>query len=143
MEKARQKGVKLYLPVDCVCASEVKGGIPTAKKTVQEIPADLMALDIGPASIELFDEALADCGTIVWNGPMGVFEIEEFASGTIAIGHSLAGSKALTIVGGGDTDAALHAGGVIDQIDFVSTAGGAFLEMLSGKVLPGVAALDK
>ncbi len=143
MEKARTKGVKLYLPVDCFCAAEAKDGQEVQVKTIQEIPAGLMGLDIGPASITLFTEALAGCGTIVWNGPMGVFEIETFSRGTMEIANNLASSKALTIVGGGDTDAALHKSGAIDKIDFVSTAGGAFLEMLGGKILPGVTSLQE
>jgi phosphoglycerate kinase len=143
LEKAKAKGVKLYLPVDCICAAQAKEGQEAKTKTIQEIPDDLMGLDIGPASTKLFCEALADCNTIVWNGPMGVFEIEAFSSGTMEITKNIASSKALTIVGGGDTDAALHKCGVIDKIDFVSTAGGAFLEMLGGKVLPGVTALEK
>ena len=143
MEKARQQGVKLYLPVDCICAAEAKAGLDTWIKTVQEVPDDLMGLDIGPASVQLFSEALSDCRTIVWNGPMGMFEIEAFAAGTLAMSRDIATSKGLTIVGGGDTDAALHASGLIDQVDFVSTAGGAFLEMLGGRVLPGVAALEE
>ena len=143
LEKAKAKGVKLYLPVDCVCASEPKDGVATTIRTIQELERDLMGLDIGPASEALFIEALADCQTIIWNGPMGVFEIPAFASGTMKIARSIAASKGLTIVGGGDTDAALHKSGVYDKVSFVSTAGGAFLEMLEGKVLPGVAVLDK
>ncbi|HHO77326.1 MAG TPA: phosphoglycerate kinase [Deltaproteobacteria bacterium] len=142
MEKARAKGVKLYLPVDCFCASTAKDGQEVVVKTIQEIPADLMGLDIGPSSITLFSEALEGCNTIVWNGPMGVFEINAFSRGTMEIAKQIASSKALTIVGGGDTDAALHESGAIDKIDFVSTAGGAFLEMLGGKILPGVTSLE-
>lgn len=143
MKKAKEKGVKLYLPVDSICTAELKEGADTIVRTIQEIPADLEACDIGPASRTLFAEALADCQTIVWNGPMGVFELDTFAGGTVELGQDIAASPALTIVGGGDTDAALHKGGVIDQIDFVSTAGGAFLEMLGGKALPGVVALEE
>jgi phosphoglycerate kinase len=143
LEKAKAKGVKLYLPVDCICAAQPKEGQETKTRTIQEIPDDLMGLDIGPATTTLFCEALADCSTIVWNGPMGVFEIEDFSAGTIKITKTIAASKGLTIVGGGDTDAALHKCGAIDKIDFVSTAGGAFLEMLGGKILPGVTALEK
>jgi len=143
MEKARNKGVKFYLPVDCVCAPGPKETSGAVVKTIQEIPADLMGLDIGPASSRLFSEALEGCGTIVWNGPMGVFENREFASGTTAVAQAIASSPGLTIVGGGDTDAALHASGLADKVSFVSTAGGAFLEMLGGRVLPGVAALEK
>ncbi len=143
MEKAQAQGVKFYLPVDCICAAEPKEGQEAFTRTIQEIPSDLMGLDIGPASAMLFAEALTDCNTIVWNGPMGVFEIDAFAAGTMEITRNIAASKALTIVGGGDTDAALHKARAEDKIDFVSTAGGAFLEMLEGKVLPGVKALEE
>ncbi len=143
LEKARAKGVKLYLPVDCVCASGPKDTQKVLTRTVQEIPDDLMGLDIGPASAELFTVALSDCRTIVWNGPMGVFETKEFASGTMSVAKAVASSQGLTIVGGGDTDAALHASGLEGKVSFVSTAGGAFLEMLGGRTLPGVKALEK
>jgi len=143
MEKAKKKGIKLYLPVDCVCSSDPKGGQPSTVTTIQEIPEDLMGLDIGPASSALFSEALADCRTIVWNGPMGVFEVDAFASGTLSVAKSVAASSGLTIVGGGDTDSALHKTGLSNKVSFISTAGGAFLEMLGGRVLPGVAVLEK
>lgn len=143
LEKAKAKGVKFYLPVDALCAAEPKEGLATSVATIQEMPENLMGLDLGPASIALFSEALLGCGTIVWNGPMGVFELNAFATGTLAIAKDMASSKGLTIVGGGDTDAALHKSGLTDKVSFVSTAGGAFLEMLGGRVLPGVAILDK
>ncbi len=143
MEKARSKGVKLYLPVDCVCAPDPKSGRDAVTVTIQEIPGDLMGLDIGPASAALFSEALDNCSMIVWNGPMGVFEQEPFSQGTMDITKKIANSKALTIVGGGDTDAALHKSSLTDKIDFVSTAGGAFLEMLGGAELPGVKSLER
>jgi phosphoglycerate kinase len=143
IDKAGSKGVKVYLPVDSVCASELKDGVPVFIKTAQEHPADLMGLDIGPASQLLYCEAIADCETIVWNGPMGVFEIKAFSQGTMKIAQAIGSSRGFTIVGGGDTDAALHKSGNYDKVSFVSTAGGAFLEMLEGKVLPGVAVLDK
>ena len=143
MEKARAKGVKLYLPVDCVCAPDLKSGEGAVVATVQEIPSDLMGLDIGPASVSLFTEALSGSGMIVWNGPMGVFEQEPFAEGTMALARKIADSQALTIVGGGDTDAALHKADLAGKIDFVSTAGGAFLEMLGGDELHGVKALER
>lgn len=143
MGKARDKGIKFYLPVDCVCAPDVKSDQNIEVATIQEIPADLMGLDIGPASVILFSEALQGCNTIVWNGPMGVFEQKSFAKGTLEIAKKIATSKGLTIVGGGDTDAALHESNLSDKIDFVSTAGGAFLEMLGGAELPGVKALEE
>ncbi len=141
MKKARSRGVKLYLPVDCVCAPRPESDAKPLIRTIQEIPPTLMGLDIGPATSTLFAEALSDCATIVWNGPMGVFEIDAFAPGTLQISNSIASSNALTIVGGGDTDAALSKSSNEDKVDFVSTAGGAFLEMLGGKKLPGVEAL--
>jgi phosphoglycerate kinase len=143
IEKAGSKGVKIYLPVDSVCAAELKDGIPVFIRTAQEHPEDLMGLDIGPASQVLYSEAMTDCQTIVWNGPMGVFEIKAFSEGTMKIAQAIGSSKGFTIVGGGDTDAALHKSGNYDKVSFVSTAGGAFLEMFEGKVLPGVAVLDK
>ncbi|HPE44610.1 MAG TPA: phosphoglycerate kinase [Deltaproteobacteria bacterium] len=143
MEKAKAKGVKLYLPVDCVCAAGPKETGQVVVRTIQEIPPDLMGLDIGPASAQLFSVALSGCGTIVWNGPMGVFEVKEFAAGTMTVAKAVASSTGLTIVGGGDTDAALHKSGLADKVSFVSTAGGAFLEMLGGRELPGVAVLEK
>lgn len=143
MEKARSRGVKLYLPVDCVCAPDPKSGRDAVTVTIQEIPAGLMGLDIGPASAALFSEALDDCSMIVWNGPMGVFEQEPFSQGTMDITRKIANSKALTIVGGGDTDAALHKSSLVEKVDFVSTAGGAFLEMLGGAELPGVKSLER
>jgi phosphoglycerate kinase len=143
LEKAKAKGVKLYLPVDALCAAEAKDGQTTKVATIQEIPSYLMGLDLGPASITLFSEALSDCKTIIWNGPMGVFEIKDFSAGTMSLAKDVASSKGLTIVGGGDTDAALHKSGFTNKVSFVSTAGGAFLEMLGGRVLPGVAILDK
>lgn len=143
IDKASVKRIKVYLPVDSVCASELKEGIPVCIRTSQEHPADLMGLDIGPATQLLYSEAMADCQTIVWNGPMGVFEIKAFSDGTMKIAQAMGLSKGFTIVGGGDTDSALHKSGNYDKVDFVSTAGGAFLEMLEGKVLPGVAVLDK
>ncbi|MCE5275613.1 MAG: phosphoglycerate kinase [Syntrophaceae bacterium] len=143
MEKAKLKGVKFYLPVDCSCAAGPKEGLQTSFRTIQEIPEDLMGLDIGPASIALFSEALGDCNTIVWNGPMGVFEIDAFAAGTFAVAKDVAASRGLTIVGGGDTDSALQKAGLTDKVDFISTAGGAFLEMLGGRVLPGVVVLEQ
>ncbi|HQG32406.1 MAG TPA: phosphoglycerate kinase [Deltaproteobacteria bacterium] len=142
MEKAKANGVKFYLPVDCVCAPDAKATKGIETTTIQEIPSDLMGLDIGPASVTLFGEALAGCNTIVWNGPMGVFEQKDFAKGTFEIAKKIASSKGLTIVGGGDTDAALHESNLSDKVSFVSTAGGAFLEMLGGIELPGVKALE-
>jgi phosphoglycerate kinase len=139
---AKKLGVKLYLPVDCVMAERISAEAETKIVPIQEINAQWMGLDIGPATITLFSEALNNAKTIVWNGPMGVFEIDAFGRGTAAIAHSMANSHALTIVGGGDTDVAVHKTGESDKITYISTGGGASLELLGGKVLPGIAALD-
>jgi phosphoglycerate kinase len=143
MKKADEKGVKIYLPVDSVCATELKEGVDVSIKTAQEHPEGLMGLDIGPATQLLYCEAIDGSETIVWNGPMGVFEIDSFSNGTMKVADAIGVSKGLSIVGGGDTDSALQRSGNYSKVSFVSTAGGAFLEMLEGKVLPGVAVLDK
>lgn len=141
MAKLRQNNVKFYLPVDCVVAQTVEAGAETKIVTTQEIPKGWRALDIGPASVKLFSEALQDAKTIIWNGPMGVFEIDAFSRGTYAIAHSVADAYAMTIIGGGDTDFAVHKAGVTDAMSFISTGGGASLELLEGKDLPGLSAL--
>ncbi|MFZ0612487.1 MAG: phosphoglycerate kinase [Desulfobacterales bacterium] len=142
MKKAAEKGARFYLPVDVVVAPAPDAKAPAKIVPAQEIPADWMALDIGPASALLFREALQDARTIVWNGPMGMFEIDAFSRGTTSMAASVAAAHALTIVGGGDTDAAVHMAGETERISFISTGGGAFLEMLEGKTLPAVAALE-
>jgi 3-phosphoglycerate kinase len=109
---------------------------------VQEINSHWVGLDIGPATITLFTEALSNAKTIIWNGPMGVFEMDAFSRGTSALAHSVASSYALTIAGGGDTDVAIHRAGETDNISYMSTGGGAFLKLLEGKALPAVAALE-
>ncbi len=141
MTIAKERGVKFYLPVDCVVAPEMSAEAETKLVPVQEINSRWMALDIGPATIALFTEALSNAKTIVWNGPMGTFEIDAFSRGTYALAHSVGSSFALTIVGGGDTDVAIHRAGESDSITFISTGGGASLELLSGRVLPAVKAL--
>lgn len=143
MTKAAQKGVRLLLPVDCVIAQEMKAGVNTRIVSADSIPQGWSGLDIGPETISNFSRVIAGAGTIVWNGPMGVFEIPEFSQGTFTIAASIADSDAMSIVGGGDTDAALHRSGKQDKITFVSTAGGAFMELLEGKTLPGIKALDR
>ncbi|MFO0751959.1 MAG: phosphoglycerate kinase [Thermodesulfovibrionales bacterium] len=142
MEKLRKNNVKFYLPVDSVIAQSIEAGAETKIVTTQEIPKGWRALDIGPASVKLFSEALQNAKTIIWNGPMGVFEIDAFSRGTYAIAHSVADAYALTIVGGGDTDYAVHKAGVSDAITFISTGGGASLQLLEGKDLPGISALS-
>ena len=139
---ARQSGIKFYLPVDCVVAPDMEPGTETMIVPVQEIPHDWKALDIGPASVKLFTEAIANARTILWNGPMGVFEIDAFSRGTFAVAHAVAESYALTIVGGGDTANAVDKARESENMSFISTGGGAVLQMLEGKPLPGIMALD-
>lgn len=140
-KKLVSSGVKFYLPVDCVVSQSVEHGSETKIVPMQEIPQGWKALDIGPASVKLFTEALFNAKTILWNGPMGVFEIDAFSRGTFSIAHAVADAYALTIVGGGDTDLAVSRAGVSESISFISTGGGAALELLEGKDLPGLAAL--
>jgi len=135
-------GVKIYLPVDVVAARQFEAGAEAGIYTAQEIPADWMALDIGPATTTLYAEALSDAGTVLWNGPMGVFEMEAFSHGTFALSHALAASKALTIVGGGDTGSAVLKAGDADKMSYIATGGGAFLALMEGRTLPAVAALE-
>lgn len=135
------KGIKFYLPVDCVIAQNIEPGAETKLVTSQEIPNGWKAVDIGPASVKLFSEALESAKTILWNGPMGVFEVDAFSRGTFSVAHSVADAYALTIVGGGDTDLAVNRAGVSESISFISTGGGAALELLEGKNLPGLVAL--
>lgn len=140
-KSAHDKGVKFYLPVDFVVAENASDGAETKIVTSQEIPKGWVGLDIGPATTRLFAEAIQDAKTIIWNGPMGMFEKDAYSRGTFAIARSVADAYATTIVGGGDTDVAVHKAGVSDSITFISTGGGASLELLEGKELPGLAAL--
>lgn len=142
MKMAAERSIKFYLPIDAVVASHFDPKAEIKIVPIQEIPHDWMVMDIGPATSLLYSEALYDAKTIVWNGPLGVFEMDAFSRGTIAMVHSVANSYALSIVGGGDTDVALHKTGEMDRITYVSTGGGAFLTLLEGKILPAVAALD-
>jgi phosphoglycerate kinase len=130
------------LPEDVVVAVEASARARTATKPVAEVDADEMILDIGPRTAAAFAERLKRAGTIVWNGPVGMFEIDAFAKGTAAIGQAIADSSGFSIAGGGDTVAAIHKFGIAGRIDYISTAGGAFLEFLEGKTLPAVAALE-
>jgi phosphoglycerate kinase len=143
MKTARELGVKLYLPIDCVIAEEKSAEAETKIVPIQEINPNWIGLDIGPATITLFSEALNNAKTIIWNGPMGVFEIDAFSRGTSALAHSIANTYSLTIVGGGDTDVAIHRAGESDKFTYISTGGGAFLELLEGKDLPAVTALEE
>jgi phosphoglycerate kinase len=143
IKDAAGRKVRLYLPVDVVVADRIDA--PSSSKAVpaQEIPAGWTAGDIGPATSLLFREALQDAKTIVWNGPLGAFEIGAFSGGTQSLMRTLAESSAITIVGGGDTDTALHKAGLLSRMSYVSTGGGAFLELLEGKRLPGIVALEE
>lgn len=140
-EHALSRGVKFYLPVDCVVAASRESGAESKIVPVQEIPNGWYALDIGPASVKLFNEAVQNAKTILWNGPMGVFEIDAYARGTLAMAHAIADAYALTIVGGGETALAVHRAGESENMSFISTGGGAALELLEGKRLPGLTAL--
>jgi phosphoglycerate kinase len=142
MKKAVERGIKFYLPVDAVVASDFDAGAEIKIVPIQEIPDQWMALDIGPATSLLYSQALYDAKTIIWNGPMGVFEMDAFSRGTFAMARSVANSYALSIVGGGDTDVAIHKSGETDRITYISTGGGAFLALMEGKTLPAVAALN-
>ena len=141
MEEAKHLGVKFYLPVDVVAAETFSAEAIAKIVTIQEIPKDWMGLDIGPASALLFSEAIADANTILWNGPMGVYEMDKFAKGSTKISHAVASSFATTVVGGGDTADLVRVTGDEDEMTFISTGGGASLELIEGKILPGVKAL--
>ncbi len=144
--KAKAKGVQLLLPTDVVLADNFAADANSQVASIEAIPEGWMGLDIGPDSIEAFQAALADCKTVIWNGPMGVFEFEKFAAGTNAIATTLAelsGQGCCTIIGGGDSVAAVEQAGLAEKMSHISTGGGASLELLEGKVLPGVAALDE
>ena len=138
MKRARELGVKLYLPVDVVAAQTCSQDSTMKFVTTQEIPKGWMGLDIGPATTRLFREALNDAQTILWNGPMGVFEIPKFSRGSTQISHTIAEAHATTVVGGGDTADVVARSGDADDMAFISTGGGASLELIEGKELPGV-----
>ncbi|MEG3908558.1 phosphoglycerate kinase [Microcoleus sp. w1-18aA5] len=144
--KAKERGVTFLLPTDVVVADKFAADANTQTVPVESIPDGWMGLDIGPDSVKTFQDALADCKTVIWNGPMGVFEMEKFAVGTEGIAHSLAGltkTGTTTIIGGGDSVAAVEQLNLGEQMSHISTGGGASLELLEGKELPGVAALDE
>lgn len=138
IEKAEKLGVKLLLPIDIVCAKEFDNNSESKVFDKESIPYDYMGLDIGPETIELYREALSKAATVVWNGPMGVFEMDNFAKGTRAVAQILADIDAITIIGGGDSAAAVEKFGLADRMSHISTGGGASLEFLEGKVLPGI-----
>lgn len=144
--KAKEKGVEFLLPTDVVLADQFDKDAESQIVKVENIPDGWMGLDIGPESVKVFQEALSNCKSVLWNGPMGVFEFDKFAAGTDAIAHTLADLTATgttTIIGGGDSVAAVEKVGVAEKMSHISTGGGASLELLEGKVLPGIAALDE
>lgn len=139
---AKSQGVEFILPVDVVVASEFSNDATIRTHDVDDIPSDMMGLDIGPKTVELFSEKIKAAGTVLWNGPMGVFEMSNFASGTKGVGQAMAESQAITVIGGGDSAAAVNEFGQADKMTHVSTGGGASLELIEGKVLPGIAVLE-
>ncbi len=145
LEKAKAKGVKIHLPLDVVAADKFSKDAQTQIVPIAEIPDGWMGLDIGPKTEIAYSFIIMDSKTVLWNGPMGVFEIPKFAKGTIEIGHAIVDATAdgaFTLVGGGDSVAAVKQFGFADRVSYVSTGGGAMLELLEGKILPGVAAME-
>lgn len=142
LNKAEAKGVKMLIPVDVVCAKEFKNETEMLTCSREDMPSDMMGMDIGPETVALYKEEIAKAETVVWNGPMGVFEMENFAKGTFEIAKALSESKAITVIGGGDSAAAVEQFGLADKMTHISTGGGASLEFLEGKELPGVAVLE-
>ncbi|QHS23231.1 phosphoglycerate kinase [Virgibacillus sp. MSP4-1] len=142
MNKAKEKGVNLYLPKDVVVGDDFSEEANTKVVSIEEIPSDWEGMDIGPETRKTFDQVIKDSKLVIWNGPMGVFELELFANGTKSVANSLAETDAYTVIGGGDSAAAVEKFGMADGMDHISTGGGASLEFMEGKVLPGVAALN-
>jgi phosphoglycerate kinase len=139
---AKARGADIPVPTDVVVAPEFKADAPATVKQVAEVGADDMILDIGPDTAARYARMIADAGTVVWNGPVGVFEFDAFGKGTETLARAIAASKAFSIAGGGDTLAAVDKYGIADEVSYISTGGGAFLEFLEGKTLPAVAALE-
>jgi phosphoglycerate kinase len=145
LEQAKARGVDLVLPVDCVASTAADGSAPGRAVPLERLGPGEMGVDIGPESVKLFAAKLKDAKTVVWNGPMGIFEVPAFAEGTLGVARAMAdltGHGAVTVVGGGDSVAAIQQAGLAEKFSHLSTGGGASLEFLEGKVLPGVAALD-
>jgi phosphoglycerate kinase len=142
LRRAKDAGVEVVLPVDAIVADRLEGEAPRKIAPVDAVPPDELIADVGPASVARFAQALADAKTILWNGPLGVFEIPTFAGGTRALAEVVGKSGAVTVIGGGDTVAAVEQMGYADRMTHISTGGGASLELLEGRVLPGVAALQ-
>ncbi|WP_370455763.1 phosphoglycerate kinase [Psychrobacillus sp. AK 1817] len=142
LEKAKEKGVNFYLPIDVVVADEFSKDANTKVVSIDQIPSDWMGLDIGPETVKLYDQVIKDSKLIIWNGPMGVFEMDAFANGTKGVANAMAETSGYTIIGGGDSAAAVEKFDVADKMDHISTGGGASLEFMEGKDLPGVSALN-
>jgi phosphoglycerate kinase len=145
LAEAARRNVELVLPLDCVASTAPDGSAPSAAKPLEQLAADEMGVDIGPRSVTLFAEKLRDANTVVWNGPMGIFEVPAFAAGTLGVAKAMSELKArgaVTVVGGGDSVAAVQQSGLAERFSHLSTGGGASLEFLEGKTLPGVAALE-
>lgn len=143
LEEAAKAGVEVYLPVDVVVAPDLDSGDQAEEVPVEEVPDRDQILDVGARTIELFESVLKKCSTIIWNGPLGAFETRPFNKGTFALAEFLGKLDALTVIGGGDSAAAVKEAKVADKVSYVSTGGGAFLELLEGKILPGIAALEE
>jgi 3-phosphoglycerate kinase len=143
LEFAEKNQVEILLPIDVVVAPAFKDDVPNEVRSIDQIPDDMMGLDIGPASIKLFSEAIKKAKTVVWNGPMGAFEMPSYATGTNELAKAIASSACLSMIGGGDSVSAVIQSGLADKMSYISTGGGAFLELLEGKTLPAIAALDR
>jgi 3-phosphoglycerate kinase len=143
LEFAEKNHVEILLPIDVVVAPAFKDDAPKEVASTDHIPDDMMGLDIGPASIKLFSEVIEKAKTVVWNGPMGAFEMPSYATGTNELAKAIAGSACLSMIGGGDSVSAVMQSGLADKMSYISTGGGAFLELLEGKTLPAIAALDR
>jgi len=141
--QAAQRGVQVLVPRDAVVASGLDDGANAREVAIDQVPASALILDVGPQTVEYFTAVLETCRTIVWNGPLGAFETPPFHKGTFALAQFLGKAQALTVIGGGDSAAAVKKAGVADKVSYVSTGGGAFLEMMEGKILPGIAALEE
>jgi phosphoglycerate kinase len=142
LSKAKERGVTVYLPVDAVVSSAADAGGDVQQVSVDKVPDSVQILDVGTGTTDVFQSVLRNCKTVVWNGPLGVFEKPPFHKGTFAMAEFLGGLDALTVIGGGDSAAAVRQAGMAEKVSYVSTGGGAFLEMLEGKTLPGIAALE-
>jgi phosphoglycerate kinase len=143
IDQAKKRNIQFYLPVDVVAANQLDPQADLKKVPIQAIPSQWLAADIGPATACLYSEVVRDAGTVIWNGPMGVFEMEPFSHGTYELARAVAASKTVSIVGGGETGSAVNKAGVADQMTYISTGGGAFLTLMEGKQLVAVAALNR